>query len=50
MLVDHPVEHGGLIEWRQVLALEVLDDGDLERGVVVDLFDQGGDGLQSGLA
>jgi hypothetical protein len=40
VLVDHPVVHRRLFEGRQVLALEVLDDRDLERGVVVDLFDQ----------
>ncbi len=48
MLVDHAVVHRGFVERRQVLALEVLDDRDLERRVVVDLFDQGGDGLESG--
>ena len=48
MFVDHPVVHRGFIEWRQVLALEVLDDRDLERRVVVDLLDQGGDRLEPG--
>ncbi len=40
VLADHPVEHRGFIERRDVLALEVLDDRDLERCVVVDLLDQ----------
>jgi len=41
--MDHPVVHRGLVERRQVLALEVLDDRDLERRVVVDLLDEGRD-------
>ena len=40
----------GFIERREVLALEVLDDGDLERRVVIDLFDHGRHGLQAGPA
>ena len=36
-----------LVERREVLALEVLDDGDLERRVVVDLLDHGRDRLES---
>ena len=40
VLADHSVVHRRLVERRQVLALEVLDDRDLERRVVVDLLDR----------
>ena len=43
VLPDHAVVHRRLVEGRDVLALEVLDDRDLERGVVVDVLDEGGD-------
>ena len=49
MLVDHSIEHRRFVEWREVLALKVLDDRDLERGVVVDVLDQRRDGPESGL-
>ena len=49
MLAHHAVVHRGFIERRDVLALEVLDDGDLERGVVVDVLDQRRDRLKAGL-
>jgi hypothetical protein len=49
VLVDHPVVHRRLVQRRQVLALEVLDDRDLERRVVVDVLDQRGDRLEAGL-
>ena len=48
MLVDHPVVHRGFVERRQVLALEVLDDRDLEGRVVVDLLDERRDRLEPG--
>ena len=48
MVADHPVVHRRLVERREVLALEVLDDRDLERGVVVDLLDEGRDRLEAG--
>ncbi len=48
VFADHPVVHRRFIEWRDVLALEVLDDRDLERGVVVDLLDQRRDRQQAG--
>jgi Asp-tRNA(Asn)/Glu-tRNA(Gln) amidotransferase A subunit family amidase len=50
MFVDHAVVHRRFVERRQVLALEVLDDRDLEGGVVVDVLDQGGDRLEAGQA
>ena len=50
MLVDHTVVHRRFVERGQVLALEVFDDGDLQRRVVVDLFDECGDGCQAGEA
>ena len=40
VLADHAVVHRRLVERREVLALEVLDDRDLERRVVVDLLDR----------
>ncbi len=43
VLLDHPVVHHRFLERREVLALEVLDDRDLEGGVVVQLFDEGRD-------
>ena len=43
VLADHAVVHRRLVERRDVLALEVLDDRDLERGVVVDVLDDRGD-------
>ena len=43
MLPDHPVVHRGFVEDRDVLALEVLDDRDLQGGLVVNVLDQGGD-------
>src|SRR3954453_10314892 len=49
MLVDHPVVHRRLLERRKVLALKVLDDRDLERGVVVDLLDERRDRFKPGL-
>jgi len=50
VLADHPVEHRRFLERREVLALEVLDDRDLESGVVVDLLDEGRDRRDAGLA
>ena len=41
---DHPVVHRRLVERRDVLPLEVLDDRDLHRGLVVDVLDQCRDG------
>ena len=49
MVADHPVVHRRFLERREVLALEVLDDRDLERGVVVELFDESRDRDESGL-
>ena len=49
VLVDHPVVHRRLLEGRQILALEVLDDRDLQRRVVVDLLDERLDRCQAGL-
>ena len=49
VLMDHPIEHRGFVERREVLALEVLDDRDLQGRVVVDVLDQGRDRRQSGL-
>ena len=43
VLADHAVVHRRLVERRDVLALEVLDDRDLERRVVVDVLDERGD-------
>jgi hypothetical protein len=48
VILDHPVIHHRFIERREVLALEVLDDGDLECGLVVDLLDECGDRLEPG--
>ena len=48
MLLDHAVVHDRFLERRQVLALEVLDDRDLERRVVVELFDERRDRVESG--
>jgi hypothetical protein len=48
VLADHLVVDEGLVDGREVLALEVLDDRDLEGGLVVDLLDQGRDDVQAG--
>jgi hypothetical protein len=48
VIADHPVIHRRLLEGRQILALKVLDDRDLERRVVVDVLDEGGQGLEPG--
>ncbi len=48
VVADHAVVHRRLVEWRDVLALQVLDDRDLERRVVVDVLDEGGDGREPG--
>src|SRR5439155_25919898 len=49
VVADHPVVHRRLIERRQILALKVLDDGDLERSLVVDVLDERRDRFESGL-
>ncbi len=43
--IHHLPEHGRLLERGDVLALQVLDDRDLERGLVVELGHDGGDRL-----
>jgi hypothetical protein len=48
VLANHLVVDHGFVDRGEILALEVLDDRDLERGLVVDLFDEGGDRGQSG--
>jgi hypothetical protein len=47
--MDHPVVHRRLFERRQVLALEVLDDRDLEGCLVVEILDERRHGLEAGL-
>ena len=46
--LGHLAEHRRLLERRDVLALEVLDDADLERRLVVELGDDGRDRLPLG--
>ena len=48
MLGRHALVHQRFIEGREVFPLEVLDDGDLERRVVVDVLDDGPDLAQPG--
>ena len=43
VLGGHALVHERFVERREVLPLEVLDDGDLERRLVVDLLDDGRD-------
>ena len=43
MVANHAVVHRRFVERGEVLALEVLDDRDLQGRVVVDLLDEGGD-------
>jgi hypothetical protein len=38
VLADHLVVDDGLVDGREILALEVLDDRNLEGGLVVDLL------------
>ena len=48
VVADHPVVHRRLVQRRQVLALEVLDDRDLHRGLVIDVLDHRWDGGEAG--
>ena len=48
VLPDHPVVHRGLIERREVLALQILDDRDLECRVVVELLHERRDRAEPG--
>jgi hypothetical protein len=48
MLPNHPVVHRRLVERREILALEVLDDRDLARRVVVDVLDERRDRFEPG--
>src|SRR5205807_1181501 len=47
MFADHAVVHRRLVERGEVFPLEVLDDGDLEGRVVVDLLHQRGNRRQA---
>ena len=48
VLLGHALEHVGLFERRDVFALQVLDDGDLERGLLVEVLDDDGHLSQAG--
>ncbi len=48
VVLDHPVVDRRLLQRREVLALQVLDDRDLQRDVVVELLDERRDGRQPG--